>query len=308
MKGIKCKYCGKIYDSPSIMRTKKCHSHPKGAWCGYCTPERLDEFMWEQERASENIKKASENIRHEREEAAAARCAYRQQTPLLECVIGEFSGEPSEHSLQLRNSDINEFALGLANGINEKSRDAINTVYALRDGCDYVLNNPEAQKDGSLHSWLGEIKQLKEKVIRWDFWVALYWLTKSIKEEKNVDDKNYENSIRNGDYDGKMLYGKKVSYWISHSIANEFHVKQVIPMLRALGVLKKEDGKNDEAIKKAIQSRISSLKSTEKGFSRIFEILEKQICDGSFWGILYGLYWMQLRPTPWSDKKTWPIQ
>ena len=79
-------------------------------------------------------------------------------------------------------------------------------------------------------------------------------------------------------------------------------------MLRALGVLKKKDEGKEREVQNTVRAHISKLKSTEKGFVRIFEMLEKRIGDGSFWGVLYCLYWMQLRPTPWDDQKVWPIR
>ena len=60
MKSIKCKYCGKIYDSPSEMHKRKCHSHPDGAWAGYCTAGNVDEFTWSMEKHFEDQKKTLE--------------------------------------------------------------------------------------------------------------------------------------------------------------------------------------------------------------------------------------------------------
>ena len=315
MKPIKCKYCGKIYDSPSEMHKRKCHSHPDGAWAGYCTAGNVDEFTWSMEKHFEDQKKTLNELKQIREEEAAEEAdfsrMYKKHTPLLDCVLEKGAdGGPREYKLKIQNSDIHQFAREMANGLNtgKETRDAINTIYALRSGCDYVLNNADAQKEGSLGSWLAEIRQLKGEVISWDFWAALYWLTKPIEDAKAKDDEGYAKSIREGDYDAKMAYGKKVSFWISNSVAKVFHVKRVIPMLRVLGVLKKDDDGKDNVVMEKFRAHISNLKATEKGFGRIFEMLDRRIGDGSFWGVLYCLYWMQLRPTPWDDQKVWPIR
>ena len=274
MKKIKCKYCGKIYSSPSEMRKRKCHSHPKGAWGGYCTPDSVDGFFWALEKNCEDLRHDAEilkeDLRQEEQEKEVRVREYKKHTPLLDCVLDvSADGEPSGYSLQIRNLDLNQFALDMANGIEEKSRDAINTVYALRAGCDYVLNNEDAQKERSLGIWLDEIKLLRDEVVSWDFWVALYWLTKPIND------------------------------------ANAFHLTQVIPMLR---VLREEADDGDRAIMNRITSHVRTLKSKEKGFKRNLEELSQRIKDRAFWSVLYCLYWMELRPTPWDDQKVWPIQ
>lgn len=314
MKPIKCKYCGKIYDSPSEMHKRKCHSHPDGAWAGYCTAGNVDEFTWSMEKHVEEFSKTVARCQQLREEKAAEEAAfsreYKKHTPLLDCVLEKGAdGEPSEYKLKIQNSDIHQFAREMVNGLHkgDETRDAINTIYALRSGCDYVLNNADAQNEGSLDSWLAEIRQLKEEVVSWYFWAALYWLTKPIEDEKERDDEGYDKSIRDGDYDAKAFYGKKVSFWIN-PIAWVFHVKQVMPMLRVLGVLTKKDEEKEKEVQNTIRAHILKLKSTEKGFERTFEMLDRRIGDGSFWGVLYCLYWMQLRPTPWDDQKVWPIR
>ena len=309
MKTIKCKYCGKSYTSPSEMRKRKCHSHPKGAWGGYCTPDHVEASFWGMEKHYEEMSEASRIIEDRRkveeQEDGRWREEYKKHTPLLDCVLNKGShDEPNTYELQIRNLDLNGFAVELANGLNKNSRDAINTVYALRAGCDYVLSNAEAQKEGSLNTWLDAIQRLKNEVVSWDFWVALYWLTKPIKDAKSNDDKNYERSFIDGDYEAKMHYGKRVSYWIQNSIARVFHVEQVIPLLHAVN--KKGDEKEIEVMHK-VTSYVHELRSQEKGFERIFETLYKRINDYSFWGVLYCLYWMKLHPTPWDDQKVWPI-
>ncbi len=174
MKTIKCKYCGKSYTSPSEMRKRKCHSHPKGAWGGYCSPASFDEAIWE----ADSIIKWCEDGREETakrkmREAEFVR-KYKTHTPLLDCVLGmDFADELNENKLQIRQSDLNKLALDLANGITHETRDAINTIYALRAGCEFVLNNAEVQKEGKLDQWLDDIKSLKDEVLDWDFWVAL---------------------------------------------------------------------------------------------------------------------------------------
>ena len=309
MRDIKCKYCGKIYTSPSEMRKRKCHSHPNGAWGGYCTPSRSDEFNWNSGRFFDGVINDCEDRRKKAEkrkmdEAEFVR-EYKMHTPLLDCMLGKdlLDNEPDSNKFEIKNSDLNQLALGLANGINNETQDAINTIYALRAGCDYVLNNADAQKEGKLDQWLDEIKQLKAEVTSWDFWIALYWLTKPIKDGKAQDEKDFENSsCDDGDYDTKK---KKMMYWVSHTIANEFHVKQVIPMLH---VVNKKGDKKEKEVMRTIKSYVCELKSKEKGFKRIFVTLSKRINDYSFWGVLYCLYWMKLCPTPWDDQKVWPIQ
>lgn len=293
MRAVKCKYCGKSYASPSEMLKRKCHSHPKGAWAGCCTPDQLDELRWGIEKKLEDSRKArEEREKREKKEAEFLR-EYKTHTPLLDYVLNKKHGEDaiSETDLMIRYMDLNCFAVDLANGINAKTRDAINTIYALRAGCDYVLNNVDAQKEGSLSTWLDEIKQLKDEVVSWDFWVIVYWLSKPVKA---AEDKDWEN--------------KK---WSGDSIAGAFHKKQVIPMLHAVN--KKGDEKEKE-VKLEIERHIVSLmfeKSAEKGFDpeqlRIIKTLLGKVNDYSFWGILYCLYWMKLCPTPWNDQKVWPI-
>ena len=78
-----------------------------------------------------------------------------------------------------------------------------------------------------------------------------------------------------------------------------------MPMLDAVN--KKGDEKEKEVMR-TITSYVRELKSKEKGFKRIFATLRKRINDYSFWGVLYCLYWMKLRPTPWDEQKVWPIQ
>lgn len=299
MRTIKCKYCGKSYASPSEMRTRKCHSHPKGAWGGYCTPSPLDESCWKAEIQLNAIRERQRERRKREMEEAKLRLEFKTHTPLLDSVLDvSANGEPSGYRLQIRNSDLNQLALELANGINtgKESRDAINTIYALRAGCDYVLGNTDAQKNGSLNTWLGKIKQLKDEVTSWDFWVALYWLTKPIKDKADAAENDFETNRENW------------NYWRLNSIAKLFHSRQVQPMLRVLGVVKEDDRGKYKEVKNTIETYIHHLKSTEKGFSRIFELLERRIAEGSFWGVLYCLYWMELRPTPWNDQKVWPIQ
>lgn len=303
MRTIKCKYCGKSYASPSEMRTRKCHSHPKGAWGGYCTPDRIEEGLWELEESRNSQRKNLEEYKKavELREMKESECRreYKKHTPLLDCVLDvSMKGELNEYRLQIRNSDLNQLALELANGINtgKESRDAINTIYALRAGCDYVLDNTDTQKEGSLNTWLGKIKQLKDEVTSWDFWVALYWLTKPIKDKADAAENDFETNRENW------------NYWRLNSIAKLFHSRQVQPMLRVLGVVKEDDRGKYKEVKNTIETYIHHLKSTEKGFSRIFELLERRIAEGSFWGVLYCLYWMELRPTPWNDQKVWPIR
>lgn len=298
---IKCKYCGKIYSSPSEMRKRKCHSHPDGAWCGYCTPDRLKAMTWQ---VMEDIRRRGEDAREREIEEAKFVREYKKHTPLLDCMLKRELGrrdEPSEYHLQLRNSDLNDVAVAFANGINSETQDAINTVYALRSGCDYVLNNADAQKEGSLNTWLDEIKRLKDEVVSWDFWVSLYWLTKPIKTQVNaVGDDDWENDR------------KKWNYWHGNSIAILFHTRQVIPMMHAV------NGKGDEKenqVLKSVESYVQKLKdekSKEKDFDprqmKCIEALCRNVKDYSFWGVLYCLYWMGLLPTPWDDQKVWPIQ
>lgn len=308
-KNIKCKYCGKIYASPSEMRKRKCHSHPNGAWGGYCTPSRSDEFNWNSGRFIDGIIKDCEDRRKEAEKRKMDEVEfvreYKRHTPLLDCMLGKdlLDNEPASYKFEIKNSDLNQLALDLANGITHETRDAINTIYALRAGCDYVLNYADAQKKGELDQWLDDVKSLKDEVLDWEFWVALYYLTRPIKDCKTQDEKDFENSSwGDGDYDTKK---KKMMYWVSHSIANEFHVKQVIPMLHAVN--KKGDEKEREVMR-TITSYVREMKSKEKGFRRILATLCKRINNYSFWGVLYCLYWMKLRPTPWDDQKVWPIQ
>ena len=190
MKTIKCKYCGKGYSSPSEMRKRKCHSHPNGAWGGYCTPSPLDESSWRAEKFYDSVIKDCEDFRKDTQkrkvhEAEFVR-EYKKHTPLLDCMLVKHfvDDELDEGKLQIRESDLNQLALDLANGITHETRDAINTIYALRAGCDYVLDTEDAQKEGSLTTWLDDVKSLKDEVVDWDFWVALYLLTEPIKDSK----------------------------------------------------------------------------------------------------------------------------
>lgn len=299
MRSIKCQYCGRVYESPSVMRTKKCHSHPKGAWCGYCTPDRVDEFQWGiEKRSEENRKREHEGMLLD----AKFSHEYKKHTPLLDCVLKRdaFEDGPSSFHLQIRNSDLNDLAVQVANGINSKTRDAINTIYALRDGCDFVLNNAEAQKEGSLGTWLDEVKRLKDEVVSWDFWVSLYWLTKSIKDQAGtVGFEDWENNR------------EKWNYWNVNSIAKLFQMRHVIPMLHAVN--KKGDEKEIDVMN-AIRNRVQKLrseKSIQKDFDpgqmRCIETLCRRIDEYAYWGLLYSLYWIELRPTPWNDQKVWPI-
>ena len=302
MRNIKCKYCGKTYASPSEMRKRKCHSHPNGCWGGYCRPDSMDEFLWVTEENRELTRRSLENLeRMEREQKQAEAefvRKYKKHTPLLDCVIGrgDDADEPSQEKLQIRELDLNQFARDMANGINSGTRDAINTVYALRAGCDYVLNNEDAREGGAfLDSWLDKIARLKDEIVDWDFWVALYWLTRPIKDEKNSDEKN----------------GKKVAYWLVHSVAYAFHTKQVIPMLHAVN---NKGDKDEKEIMNAIKSYVRKLiaeskqKGLDSGRLRCIKTLSRRIKDYSFWGVLYCLYWMKLRPTPWNDQKVWPVR
>lgn len=306
MRNIKCKYCGKIYASPSEMRKRKCHSHPNGAWGGYCTPDSLDESEWKSEKFYDSLLKhfedQEEDDRKRKMHEAELVREYKKHTPLLDCMLGKsiVGDEIGDYKLKIRNSDLNQLALDLANGITTRNRDAINTIYALRTGCDYVLNNVDAQKEGSLCAWLGEIKRLKYEVVYWEFWVALYWLTKPFKVKAAAARNDYENDYNN------------YKYWIENSIATVFHVRQVLPMLRAAN---KKGDENDKAVMDAVAAHVSELKSEkskEKGVGlrqlRCIETLCRRINDFSFWSVLYCLYWMKLRPTPWSDQKVWPIQ
>ena len=298
MRTIKCKYCGKSYASPSEMRKRKCHSHPKGAWGGYCTAGYVEESLWGLEKHWET----EAEIRKEREmRESEFKREYKMHTPLLDCVLSGDVGddEPSEYYLQIRNSDLHQLAVDLANGINNETRDAINTIYALRAGCDYVLNNVEAQKEGSLNTWLDRIKQLKEEVVSWDFWAALYFLTKPIKDQSDAADNDFESNRENW------------KYWRLNSIAKLFHTRHVIPMLHAVN---KKGNKEEKAVMNAVKSYIRKLKSESKGKGfdsgkrRCIETLSRRVNEYSFWGVLYCLYWITLRPTPWDDQKVWPIQ
>ena len=296
MKTIKCKYCGKSYASPSEMRKRKCRSHPKGTWGGYCTPDSADEYFWGMEKYYESL---DDSLQKSEENSKRYKNEYKKHTPLIDFGGTWYSDKPFEHDLQIRASNLNDFAAKLANGINEKTRDAINTVYALRAGCDHVLECAEqyrCSEKGSLSSWLDEIKQLKDEVTSWDFWVAVYWLTKPIKDKADAAENDFETNRENWDY------------WRLNSIAKLFHTRQVMPMLRVLDVLRKDDNAKIDEVKNTIETYIHHLKSTEKAFSRIFELLDRRIGEGSFWGVLYCLYWIELRPTPWNDQKVWPIQ
>lgn len=289
MRTIKCKYCGKSYASPSEMRKRKCHSHPKGVWRGYCTPDNADAFFWGMEKhyksMDENLRKIKEISQREEENSQRYKCEYKRHTPLIDSIIGIretwHDDKPSGSDLQIRHSDLNQLALDMANGINKKTRDAINTVYALRAGCDYVLNNTDAQKEGALNTWLDEVKLLKDRVTRWSFWTALYWLTNSIKDKFST-------------------------------YATPFHTTQVIPMLHAVNNVGDE---KEKEVMNSIQSHVEKLR-VEKSWKDDFdprqlwciESLCQWISCYSFWGVLYCLYWIELRPTPWNDQKVWPIQ
>ena len=315
MRTIKCKYCGKSYASPSEMRKRKCRSHPKGVWGGYCTPNPLEESSWNASQFFDSQLKhcAETEDRRRKIKAESERCKeeYRKHTPLIDLGGTWHTSEPSESELQIRNSDLNQFARDMANGINEKTRDAINTVYALRAGCDYVLDNVDAQKEGSLNTWLGKIKQLKDEVTSWDFWVALFWLTKPIKDKASAA----ENAFKRGDNHDTTRDNpawENYKYWQWNSIAKLFHTRQVMPMLDAVN--NKGDEKEKE-VKNTIMSYVQELridKSWEDDFDprqlRCIKSLCRRINDYSFWGVLYCLYWIELRPTPWNDQKVWPIQ
>lgn len=303
MNGIKCKFCGKVYSSPSEMRKRKCHSHPKGAWCGYCTPDAFEAVQWQIYEHCEELEENRRRFEQIEADEAERVLEFKKHTPLLDCVISLVDDELSEYKLKLKNADMNKFALDLANGINKENRDAINTIYALRAGCDYVLEHADARDEGSLESWLDDVRQLKDKVILWDFWSAVFWLTKPIQDAKANDDKKYKQSYLDDDYEARKYYGGRVSYWINHPIAEEFHVKQVMPMLRVLGVLRKKEGEDDEAVREKISAHVLALESKKKNV----EMLSQRIDDRAFWSALYCLYWMQLRPTPWSDRKVWPL-
>ena len=305
MRTIKCKYCGKSYASPSEMRKRKCHSHPKGAWGGYCTPDSLDEFLWgmgkNREERENDYRKLEENRRIEEEKSERYKAAYRQHTPLLDLWGTWYHDEPQESDLQIWGMDLNSFAAKLANGINkgEETRDAINTVYALRAGCDYVLNNEDVQKERGLYGWLFGIKQLKDEVVNWDFWGALYWLTKLIKDQSDAAEKAFESNRENW------------RYWKHHTIAWLFHQRMTFPMLCALNFIRevdREELEKGKEVMKTVTSYVRGLKSKEKGFERIFEMLDRRICEGSFWAVLYCLQRIELRPTPWNDQKVWPIR
>ncbi len=296
MKTIKCKYCGKSYASPSEMRKRKCRSHPKGVWGGYCTPDKLDAFLWGQEKYNKSI---DDDLRKIKENSERFKCEYKKHTPLIDLGRTWYTNHPSGIDLQIRESDLNQLALDMANGINDQSRDAINTVYALRAGCDYVLDNTDAQKEGSLNTWLGKIKQLKDEVISWDFWVALYCLTQLIKDKVNAAENDFETNRENW------------NYWRLNSVAELFHTRLVIPMLHAVN--KKGDDK-DKEVMNMVTSYIRKLQSKtngegyDSGKRRCVEKLSRKVTEYSFWGVLYCLYWIELRPTPWDDHKVWPIQ
>ena len=308
MRTIKCKYCGKSYASPSEMRKRKCRSHPKGVCGGYCTPDKADAFFWGMEKHNESMRNI---IRQTEEDSQRYKSEYRTHTPLIDLGGTWYTNKPSGSDLQIRNSDLNQFARDMANGINEKTRDAINTVYALRAGCDYVLDNADAQKEGSLNTWLGKIKQLKDEVTSWDFWVALFWLTKPIKDKASAA----ENAFKRGDNHDTTRDNpawENYKYWQWNSIAKLFHTRQVMPMLDAVN--NKGDEKEKE-VKNTIMSYVQELridKSWEDDFDprqlRCIKSLCRRINDYSFWGVLYCLYWIELRPTPWNDQKVWPIQ
>lgn len=206
------------------------------------------------------------------------RRVYKQHTPLLDCVL-EYVYESDATPISISFILLTQLSIDMANGINKKTREAINTIYALRAGCDYVLNNEDAQKEGSLGLWLDGIRQLKDEVTSWDFWVALYWLAKPLENKAYV---------------------------------KSFHIRRVIPMLKALG---KESDEKDKEVMDDIKSYVEKLrieKSSEDDFDprqlRCIESLCQKINDYSFWGVLYCLYWIELRPTPWDDQKVWPIQ
>ena len=304
MRTIKCKYCGKSYASPSEMRKRKCHSHPKGAWGGYCSPDFMDKALWEMECYTASVNDISRKIDECEKNSQRFKREYKSHTPLIDSVI-DIGGtwlddKPSGDDFQIRDSDLNDLAVELANGINAQTRDAINTIYALRAGCDHVLKNEDAQKDGSLNTWLDEIRQLKDEVTSWDFWVTLYWLTKPIKDKADAAKNDYEMNPKSRDY------------WLLKSIAKLFHTRNVLPMLDAVNM--KGDEK-DKEVMDDIKSYVEKLrieKSREDDFDpgqlRCIESLCQKINDYSFWGVLYCLYWIELRPTPWDDQKVWPIQ
>ena len=166
MRSIKCKYCGKSYSSPSEMQKRKCHSHPNGAWGGYCTPDSMELTVWGIEKYYKERSDLEDKIKAIEQEKGRWCEEYKKHTPLLDCVLEKdcVDDEPYKVKLEIRNSDLNQLALDMANGITDKTRDAINTIYALRAGCDYVLNNEDAQEEGSLSTWLDEIKSLKEEL------------------------------------------------------------------------------------------------------------------------------------------------
>lgn len=292
MRTIKCKYCGKRYASPSEMRKRKCHSHPRGAWGGFCAPDRIDELLWEREANLEEMRESHRQLEENERNSERYKCEYKKHTPLIDFGNTWSAEEPQSYDLQIRFSDLDGFARDLANGINDRTRDAINTIYALRDGCDYVLNNTDAQEEGSLGTWLDEIRQLKDEVTSWDFWVGLYWLTKPIRDKVDAAKKDFKTD-------------RTWNNWILDSIAKNFHIRLVIPMLNATG---KGGDEKDKEVMKTVTSYVRELKSKEKGFKRNLKTLSKRINDYSFWGVLYCLYWIELRPTPWNDQKVWPIQ
>lgn len=108
MRNIKCKYCGKVYTSPSEMRKRKCHSHPNGAWGGYCTPSRSDEFNWNSGRFIDGIIKDCEDCRKEAEKRKMDEVEfvreYKRHTPLLDCMLGKdlLDNEPDSNKFEIK--------------------------------------------------------------------------------------------------------------------------------------------------------------------------------------------------------------
>ena len=128
MRTIKCKYCGKSYASPSEMRKRKCRSHPKGVWGGYCTPNPLEETGWKADKFFESqmarIRELDDCQRTIKANSERHKSEYKKHTPLITWGTW-YTDHPSEINLQIREANLNELSRDLANGINKGKKEVV---------------------------------------------------------------------------------------------------------------------------------------------------------------------------------------
>lgn len=159
-----CENCGKIYLSYEKMVSTKCHSHPHGAWAGYCSCSV----------ATKAFGKVYEDSRY----IHSQRSKTTDSDPNSLVALSRLSGlyQKEKYVCQVKLFDF------VSRMLNEwSSQEAINTRKILKRSCqdfvdDISFKHVYHEKVGVGESLVDYFRILEKKIEQQSFWIKLYCL------------------------------------------------------------------------------------------------------------------------------------